>query len=322
MSKRKRISTEVLSGIYSITNIVNNKIYIGSSKDIYRRWVEHKNKLNQNKHRNRYLQFAWNKYGEENFSFKIIELCNEKDLFINEQKWYDFYNSGDEKYGYNLSKIARCPSYRATLDTLKNGKQTITYEQFINIIYYLENTTIAISEIAKMLNAPERTVYQIYSKKQYKELVKDKIFIKRGYNQNCILTEKQVLEIIDRLKNNEFNSDISKDYGVSSNTIDDIRHHKTWTYLTKNIEFDDISTRKRPGKSKPIIQYDLFGNFVKRWDNARRIQDELGISYKQISQVCNGNKRISHNFIWRFENDAFDKYPIDKKNWHLYVYGY
>ena len=314
MSKRKRISSEVLSGIYSITNIINNKVYIGSSKDIYGRWVQHKNTLNQNKHHNRYLQFAWNKYGEENFLFKIIELCDGKDLFVNEQKWYDFYNSGDEKYGYNLSKIARCPSYRATFDTLKNGEQTITYEQFIKVIYYLENTNISIPKISKMLNAPEKTIYQIYFKEQYSDLTKNKTFIQRSHNQNNILTEKQVLEIIERLKNDEFNSDIAKDFGVNVNTIEDIRQHRTWTYLTKDIIFNSIKGRKRSCNSKEIDIYDLFGNFIDTVKNARVAENKYGIPFRNVSQVCNGLKRQSHGYICRFHGDDFDKYEILRKD--------
>lgn len=130
------------------------------------------------------------------------------------------------------------------------------------------------------------------------------------------LKEVDVIEIINRLKNNDFDSDIANDYNVSPRTINDIRHHRTWCYLTEDIVFNDISTRKRPRGSKSIVQYDLFGNYIKKWDNARRIQDELGISFKQISQACNGYKLIVHKFVWRFENDAFDKYDITKSKYY------
>ena len=62
------------------------------------------------------------------------------------------------------------------------------------------------------------------------------------------MTEKQVLEIIKRLKNDEFNSDIAKDFGVNVNTIEDIRQHRTWTYLTKDIIFNSIKGRKRSNR--------------------------------------------------------------------------
>ena len=129
------------------------------------------------------------------------------------------------------------------------------------------------------------------------------------------LTEKQVLEIIKRLKNNDFNLDIANDYKVSVETINDIRNHKTWKILTENIIFDDISSRKRPRGTKPVVQYSEDGKYIATYKSAREVQRKLGISYKLISAVCNGEKRIAHGFIWRFEEDPFDKYNTE--NLHL-----
>lgn len=60
-------------GVYSITNITNGHMYIGSTVDIRGRWNRHKSDLCSNKHHNQYLQRAWNKYGEDDFVFQLIE---------------------------------------------------------------------------------------------------------------------------------------------------------------------------------------------------------------------------------------------------------
>ena len=62
-----------ISGIYSITNIINNKSYYGSSNDYNHRWSQHKSLLNKNKHKNRHLQNSWNLYGQSSFKFNIVE---------------------------------------------------------------------------------------------------------------------------------------------------------------------------------------------------------------------------------------------------------
>lgn len=80
---------DILCGVYSITCLVNQKIYIGSSSNIYKRWNNHRWLLKNNKHNNNYLQNAWNKYGEENFKFDIVELCNYGKQFELEQKYLD-----------------------------------------------------------------------------------------------------------------------------------------------------------------------------------------------------------------------------------------
>lgn len=68
------------TGIYSITNKINNRVYIGSSKDINRRWKQHINDLNKGTHINQSLQDDWRKYGENNFKFNVIRQCDESEL--------------------------------------------------------------------------------------------------------------------------------------------------------------------------------------------------------------------------------------------------
>jgi group I intron endonuclease len=62
-----------ICGVYCIKNIINNNLYIGSSKNLKLRYFNHKTKLKNNKHENKHLQNAWNLYGEQNFKFYIIE---------------------------------------------------------------------------------------------------------------------------------------------------------------------------------------------------------------------------------------------------------
>lgn len=88
-------------GIYSITNIINNKKYIGYSIDIARRWQTHKRDLKNNKHENEHLQNAYNLYGEDSFVYEIIEECKENQLKEHEKYWIKYYNSKEN--GYNMS---------------------------------------------------------------------------------------------------------------------------------------------------------------------------------------------------------------------------
>jgi group I intron endonuclease len=88
------------TGIYQIKNIINKKCYIGSSKNINRRWDRHRYGLRSNNHENVLLQRAWNKYGEENFIFEIIEECEQDRLLELDQKYLDL------KPQYNIGIIA------------------------------------------------------------------------------------------------------------------------------------------------------------------------------------------------------------------------
>lgn len=92
---------QIMSGIYKITNIVNSKYYVGSSKDIHKRFEQHVHNLRLNKHCNQKLQHAWNKYGENNFVFEIIEECEIQKLYEREQYYLDLNNNG-----YNIGRTA------------------------------------------------------------------------------------------------------------------------------------------------------------------------------------------------------------------------
>ena len=76
---------EKIIGIYKIKCLKNNKVYIGQSVNIMQRWYVHKTKLRANKHDNIYLQNAWNKYGERNFEFSLIERCKKEELDSKEE---------------------------------------------------------------------------------------------------------------------------------------------------------------------------------------------------------------------------------------------
>jgi group I intron endonuclease len=80
----------IISGIYKIVNQQNGKFYVGSSKNIIRRWYIHKSALKNNRHHCIHLQRSWNKHGEQTFKFEIIKELdhpNETQLFAEELKY-------------------------------------------------------------------------------------------------------------------------------------------------------------------------------------------------------------------------------------------
>lgn len=76
-------------------------MYIGSSKNLSRRFSRHKCALRRNEHPNEHLQRAWNKYGEEMFSFAVVEYCSTSTLIDREYDWVMSCNTLNPKHGYN-----------------------------------------------------------------------------------------------------------------------------------------------------------------------------------------------------------------------------
>ena len=95
---------ETITGIYCIEDITNNKRDIGQSVDIVDRWRRHISELNLGSHCNDYLQKSWNKYGQSNFEFTILEECNDTQLNDRERFYIEKYNTLDRDYGYNLKE--------------------------------------------------------------------------------------------------------------------------------------------------------------------------------------------------------------------------
>jgi len=81
-------------------------MYIGSSVIIEKRQKEHWLALRKNLHANRYLQFSVNKYGIDNFEFKVLESeVVDHNLIIREQYWIDTLKTVVPN-GYNLKPLA------------------------------------------------------------------------------------------------------------------------------------------------------------------------------------------------------------------------
>lgn len=110
-----------ISGIYKIINKTNNKYYVGKSINIKQRFISHKCELRRNNHDNSRLQKAWNKYGENNFEFKIIEELPYEKLTVIEQEYLNICKQNKDTT-YNMYYFSA-----PTANGFKNEKHTHKY---------------------------------------------------------------------------------------------------------------------------------------------------------------------------------------------------
>ena len=90
-------------GIYKITNLLDNKCYIGQSVDIYKRWCDHcKCGCGMDTPKNNKLYTAMLEDGLENFTFELLEECPREELNKKEAFYINLYESND--YGYNITQ--------------------------------------------------------------------------------------------------------------------------------------------------------------------------------------------------------------------------
>lgn len=70
----------------------------------------------------------------------------------------------------------------------------------------------------------------------------------------------------------------------------------------ENLEWCDSKYNNNYSLSKPVLQYDLLGNFIREWPSMIKVEEELGIYNSSISQCCLGNLKSAGGFIWKYKN--------------------
>lgn len=89
--------------LYKISDTLNNKVYIGQSKDDKHRWRQHVYFSKNPEKTGQYIHRAMAKYGVENFIFEIIAICKtQEDANETESLLIKQYESRNKDFGYNL----------------------------------------------------------------------------------------------------------------------------------------------------------------------------------------------------------------------------
>jgi group I intron endonuclease len=206
-------------GIYKITNLTPNeityinKVYIGSSANIKSRKSQHLNELRKNKHKNKHLQNAFIRDGEENFKFEVViyiekiedkkllkeELLKWENLEINKykkqdgtidhDKCYNFLATAGSNLGYRHSKETKEKISRAHKGCIvtKETKEKISNSSKGHIM--LEKTKEDISKALKGKKLSEVTKNKISRSNSGKKRSKES---KRKY---AGLQEKSVINL-------------------------------------------------------------------------------------------------------------------------------
>lgn len=222
-------------GIYKITNKINNKSYIGCSKNIEHRWIAHKSEsvLENNPQYNYSIHRAFRKYGIDNFDFSIIEILPENELFDREQYWIQYYNS--YIMGYNETEGGdKGPSMPGQL----NPNSKLTEEDVVFI-----RTSLLEGKMPS-------EIYPLFS---HKIARKGFDYVWRGESWKDILPEA-----IEYFKSNEYQTKVKSFAGRASITPEKI---KIW---------NDIQDKKKKGLKRLEVYEEYkeiysIGGFNKIW---------------------------------------------------------
>jgi len=261
--------------IYKITNIINNKIYIGLTNNMNKRWSNHKTSARK-KYKNdySYLHRSMNKYGFNNFIIEEVEkvdtlnYARKREIF-----WIKYLNSTNHDIGMNLTKGGE-GTFGFRLPTEKCS-------------FYGKKHT----EESKRKMSEAKTGKNPLSKKQR---IKSIAKITGSKNIGAKLVEDDILNIINDYVYNKFSiPKLSEKYKISKTQIARILNFKSWKAVTQNIS-DELKDKINKAKEKNIHDGDSKNWFLGDIDFMRSIKRKkclLDISdARHIRKLyCTGN---------------------------------
>lgn len=158
------LQTTTNIGIYQITNQVNGKSYVGSSRGVYRRLMQHRSTLTRSAHYNKYLQRSVNIHGIEKFIFRQIAACPVEYLTKLEQ-W--FLDNICNKYNY-LKVANSVKGFRHT----KEAKRRISIAMKNRVVSEETKEKLRITSAAKRHSDKAKKLIGSYNKKRFSKKVR------------------------------------------------------------------------------------------------------------------------------------------------------
>ena len=240
--------------VYKITNLINNKVYIGITKQIIKRIGNHIYYFkNPNSSNNTYLHKSLRKYGLEFFTIEVLEICDTLDsLNDKEVYWIQYYNSTDNKKGYNLDSGGNLkePNEQNIINRRLNAKATpvAQYDLQGNLI----QTFCSVKEASRQLDISDSDIHRCHRNKwsrnnfMFRKFEKEPLIQIKPYVNNTghnlvkltkgKLPHNAILCKAENLKTGEFYEaksllELSKKIDVNRTTIYRIlthKNHKKW----------------------------------------------------------------------------------------------
>ena len=251
--------------VYKITNILNNKIYIGQDKNHNPNYFGSGDLIKR----------AIKKYGKENFKKEILTICNNMNELNEMERYYiNEYKSTNRNIGYNIS-------VGGTDGVMLNRQHS--------------DETKMKMRLSALNRFPSEETKEKMSRshmgKHRSEETKNKIRTSHKLLKHSPLSEDTKRKIRDA-KKGKFASKETKEKMRLSHMGE--KNH----FYGKN-HSDEYLLRKR----KPIIQLDINDNFINEWSSITEAANYLKIECSGISYVLSGKYKTSGGFKFKFKNN-------------------
>lgn len=295
--------------VYKITNLINNKKYIG------KRSCDCDIKDDQYMGSGIILKKAIKKYGKDNFKKDIIEILdNEEEAFQREMYWIKYFNAVRSKEYYNLKDGG---NGNTSADAIRNNSNLTSKQR--------EMKKRKLSMLKKGANNP---MYGKYGKEN-------------PTSKNVLMIDftGQVIKEFEslRLTNDYFQK--NKAYSVISKVCINktgVRYDHLWLFkedyleMVNNNTYDDwiinmnntcikrflkVENTKNSRDIKAIYQLEKNTyKVVNKFENLRDIKEKLNLNIDNINKVCNYEMNSAYGYVWVYQIDFDNLSLIEIKN--------
>jgi len=233
----------IITGIYVITNNINQKKYIGKSNNIMRRFTEHKSSYEQTRTPNKPLYLAFKKYGMENFSFDVLEECPVEQLNEKEKYWIAKLDTTNELKGYNIllggdghNPDEKHPNHKLNREDIIDIRTRYNNHERRKDVEALYADRIGPSGFRKIWQGITWSdiMPEVYTPEN-KEFHAHNTANKGSANGRALLNEQMVKDIRKRKENGELIDDVYKNYvhtGIKKTAFYEIWAGYKWKHVT------------------------------------------------------------------------------------------
>ena len=273
-------------GIYKITNNITEKMYIGRSVNIEDRWKHHIGAKDDYA-----IHKSMRKYGVENFTFEIIEECDESLLDEREQYWIQYYNTYN--YGYNLT-VGGEGGGKYSHDEIKK-----LWDEGLGTLEISKITGASLQTISRTLRGDE-----LFTNSECQSRNKGQPFSQYTAEGKWVATYlsykelSRVMDInIEMVKRCLYDSDKDDKRNISAGGFQ-------WRYGDSKEDIPAINIY-RTGYRRKVAQYDKDNNLIKIYSSISEATRETGINH--ICHCCSGQGKTAGGYIWRYLESEDEK---------------
>lgn len=297
-------------GIYKITNILNNKMYIGQSINIQERFSEYKRLAQDINFLNKFqypLYLALNKYGIDKFKFEIIMECKEEELNYWEQYWINILNTyihNPNSQGYNLTRGG-------------DGHRIISNEQIKEIIT-LWNEGLSTGDISLITEIEKHAIIR-YLKENTNYTIEESN--KRGHINSSIHHQKAI-NVYNKYGKLIYNFSSVKEAGEKLNILAKeissvVSNRKPSLYGMFFLDANEdqikgLIDRMRRQKPPAVIETDkdniqILNIFFTKNEIKKYLQRD---QISSIQPCCKGHYKSAYGHYWMYLYQYIEKFEL------------